>query len=117
VSASADSTLKIWKVIVTESANGVTGTPKFLVTMNGHTDAVYSVSISKNLYIVSASADRSIIVWSLQTGKVVSRFMGHMDGVRTICCLPSGLTVSGSFDHTLRIWRYTPPASADPAAH
>ena len=110
MTSSADSTLKIWKVTVSESPSGVTGTPKFLVTMNGHTDSVYSVSISKNLYIVSASADRSVIVWSLQTGKIVSRFLGHMDAVRCICCLPSGLTVSGSADHTMRIWRYTPPA-------
>ena len=61
-------------------------------------------------YIVSASRDESIVVWSLETGKVVARFRGHVGPVNSIFVMPSGLVISGSSDKSMRVWKYTPPA-------
>lgn len=52
-------------------------------------------------YIVSASGDRNIKVWSTDTGNFVRTLKGHSRG---IACLQyrDGLCVSGSSDNTIR---------------
>ena len=111
MSGSSDTSLRIWKVVVSETPNGPTGVPKFLAALNGHKEAITQVAISKNLYIVSASYDSSIVMWGLETGKIVCKFLGHLDGVTAMFAMPSGLILSGSADKTMRVWKYTPPIS------
>jgi len=112
ISGSEDKTLRIWKVILSQTQKGsLTGTPKFLASLCGHTEGVTDVKISKMLYIVSASKDKSIVIWSLETGKVIARFRGHTGGVNSIFVMPSGLVISGSSDKSMRVWKYTPPSS------
>ena len=68
------------------------------------------VKISKKQFIVSASKDKSIVLWSLETGKVVAKFLGHTGGVNCVFATLDGLVVSGSEDKSMRVWKYTPPA-------
>ena len=81
--------------------------------MNGHTDEVTDVKIAKKQYIVSSSKDKSLIMWSLETGKVVAKFLGHSGGVNSVDATPDGLVISGSSDKSMRVWKYTPPPPKD----
>ena len=44
MSGSEDMSMRIWKLVTVDSANGKTHTPKFLASLNGHTAAISQVS-------------------------------------------------------------------------
>ena len=55
--------------------------------------------------LVSASADKTAIVWDLTTGKPIHTLIGHTDNVRCAAFNPNGYWIaSGSWDGTLRVW-------------
>jgi len=68
----------------------------------GHRAAVNVVDFDQK-YIVSASGDRTIKVWSTSTCEFVRTLNGHKRG---IACLQyrDRLVVSGSSDNTIRLW-------------
>lgn len=79
-----------------------------------HGDSVFALAISndgKNL--VSGSADKTIILWELETGKLKRTFKGHTDKVWTVAWSKDGKTIaSGSADQSIRLWNidnYQPP--------
>lgn len=46
-----------------------------------------------------------IHIWSVQTGQLLDRLSGHEGPVSTLAFAPNGsVVVSGSWDHTVRIW-------------
>lgn len=46
-----------------------------------------------------------IHIWSVQTGQLLDRLAGHEGPVSTLAFAPNGgVVVSGSWDHTVRIW-------------
>jgi len=54
---------------------------------------------------LSASEDGSLILWDLETGEVIRRFLGHERGVWGLDIHPSGrYAVSSSEDGTAIIW-------------
>lgn len=62
--------------------------------------------------VTQASTHRSLAaaccrwrIWNVATGACELEVVGHTDTVRAIQPLPSGLIVTGSRDHTLRVWR------------
>ncbi|WP_427156957.1 WD40 repeat domain-containing protein [Aliinostoc sp. HNIBRCY26] len=77
-------------------------------TLNGHADAVWSVVLTKNgQTLVSASADQTIKVWNLNTGKVVRTLSGHSNIVRAIALSADEKTlVSGGGDSTIKVWNF-----------
>ena len=56
--------------------------------------------------VCAASLDSfEIHVWSMQTGQLLDQLSGHEGPVATLAFAPSGGTlISGSWDHTVRIW-------------
>ncbi|KAF5373826.1 hypothetical protein D9758_000915 [Tetrapyrgos nigripes] len=65
--------------------------------------------------VISASDDSSICVWSLLTGKLEKKLIGHEGGVWGLVVAPSGdrdgdgdgnedIVVSGGIDRTVRVW-------------
>lgn len=119
VTCSKDRTIKIWnrRALALDDpvlpAHVLPGAGKLLVgdfikeyslisTLEGHGAAVNAVMIHENT-IVSASGDRTIKSWSIDTGKLIKTYTGHTKGIA--CVQYDGRRiVSGSSDNTVRIF-------------
>ncbi|XP_036072194.1 WD repeat-containing protein 37 isoform X2 [Oryzias melastigma] len=87
----------------------------------GHRDGIWDLGITRNQPVVlgTASADHTAMLWSIETGKCLLKYMGHQGSVNSIKFHPNeqmALTASG--DQTAHIWRYmvqlpTPQPVAD----
>ncbi len=74
--------------------------------LQGHTDAVESISLSPDdKYAVSGSRDKTVRVWEVATGELITMLEAHTNQVRSVVWSRDGQCfVSGSFDKTVRIW-------------
>jgi GTPase SAR1 family protein/DNA-directed RNA polymerase subunit RPC12/RpoP len=96
VSASSDTTLRVWDL----------ATGKSVATLEGHKGAVFGVAVTPDgTRAVSASSDTTLRVWDLATGKSVATLKGHTKHVVRVAVTPDGTrAVSASDDKTLRVW-------------
>ena len=73
--------------------------------LSGHTGSVWSVSFSPGGLLASASADRSVRLWHVETGDQVRILERHTGEVRAVVFSPNGeIMASGSDDSTIRLW-------------
>ncbi|MBW4635239.1 MAG: PD40 domain-containing protein [Iphinoe sp. HA4291-MV1] len=95
VSASYDTTLKLWR------PDG-----RLQQTFQGHNDRVSCVDFSPDgQTIVSASHDTTVKLWRLD-GTLQQTFQGHSNRVLCVNFSPDGqMIASGSDDKTLKLWR------------
>jgi WD40 repeat protein len=72
----------------------------------GHTNSVEYCSFSPDSKkIASASCDKTIKIWDIETGNLLKTLNGHNDTVNSCCFSPDGEKLaSASFDKTIRIW-------------
>ncbi|XP_019900967.1 WD repeat-containing protein 37 isoform X2 [Esox lucius] len=75
----------------------------------GHRDGIWDLSVTRTLPVVlgTASADHSAMLWSIETGKCLLKYVGHAGSVNSIKFHPTeqmALTASG--DQTAHIWRF-----------
>ncbi|KAG6907799.1 hypothetical protein DXG01_007338 [Tephrocybe rancida] len=72
----------------------------------GHKDYVSSVAFSPDSKrLVSGSADKTAIVWDVQSGLAITPLKGHSRGLHSVKYSPDGRHIaSGSEDFTVRIW-------------
>ena len=77
-----------------------------LRTFTGHSGYVLSCAFSKDgRLFVSASADKTLKIWDVQTGQCKCTLSGHSREVMACSFSPDGgSVVSGSKDETLKIW-------------
>ncbi|WP_437321244.1 TIR domain-containing protein [Sorangium sp. So ce385] len=96
VSASYDSTLKVWDL----------ATGRLLSTLEGHSDRVNACAVSPDgQRIVSASSGRTLKVWELATGRLLFTLDAHSGWVNACAVSPDGQRiVSASRDRTLKVW-------------
>ncbi len=105
-SAGADHMIKLWDV---ESGECVQ-------TLQEHTDWMYAVAFSPSqsgatlddlpeTWLASASGDRTIKLWNLQSSECFRTLTGHTGWVYAMTIHPDGhLIASASHDGTARIW-------------
>lgn len=104
--------------------NAITGVLE--ARLEGHKEGVWAVKIHENT-LVSGSIDKTVRVWNIEKAKCTHIFRGHISIIRCLEILvPSRLIrhgveivepdqpyiVSGSRDHTLRVWKL--PKNTDP---
>ena len=77
-----------------------------LRTLEGHPYVVYGVAVTPDgKRAVSASWDRTLKVWDLETGRALRTLEGHAGSVRGVAVTPGGKrAVSASEDKTLKVW-------------
>jgi F-box and WD-40 domain protein CDC4 len=122
ISAAADRSIVVY--------SPVTGEP--LHALNGHTSGVWALAVSKDS-LVSGSADKTIRIWDLTAGRCTHVFGGHTSTVRCLSIVKPEwidiegengiitrekwpkrpLIVTGSRDHTLRVWTLPRPNDAE----
>jgi WD40 repeat protein/tRNA A-37 threonylcarbamoyl transferase component Bud32 len=80
--------------------------PQHLLTLNGHSKNVLSVSFSPDgKRIVSGSKDSTVKVWDAETGQETLTLNGHAREVASVSFSPRGQRiVSGSWDSTVKVW-------------
>ena len=96
VSASRDSTLKVWDL----------ETGREILTLSGHTEGVRAVALSPDgRQAVSGSWDKTLKVWDLETGREILTLSGHTWFVKAVALSADGRqAVSASNDGTLKVW-------------
>ena len=101
-------------IIVREATNG-----QIVHTLTGHSAGVNSIAFSPDSRrLATASDDRTIKLWDMQTGKDVFTFLGHTAGIVTLAFSPDGnQIISSGYDLTARIWNATPLALNVTADH
>jgi WD40 repeat protein len=101
ISASGDHTIMVWDFLVAKKAS-------LRCTLSGHTQPVLSICLSPdNMYIASASEDKTVRIWEVGTGQLVGRFEGHSDFVNSIAwSRDCKFIVSSSDDQTVRVWGF-----------
>ncbi|KAK9450659.1 40S ribosomal protein RACK1 [Limtongia smithiae] len=101
LSGSRDKTLIVWQLTRDEHAYGI---PKR--SLHGHSHIVQDAAISYDgLHAISASWDKTLRLWDLQTGKTLSRFVGHTSDVLSVSFSSNNRQiVSGSRDKTIKLW-------------
>lgn len=97
LSSSWDMTAKLW------STKDLTNP---LITLTGHTAAVWCVTDLVDGNIVTGSADKLIIVWQ-KDGSIKFKLSGHSDCVRGIIPIKDSEFLSCSNDSTVRHWNST----------
>nr|XP_031526757.1 WD repeat-containing protein 37 isoform X2 [Vicugna pacos] len=87
----------------------------------GHRDGIWDVSVARTQPVVlgTASADHTALLWSIETGRSLAKYTGHVGSVNSIKFHPSEqLALTASGDQTAHVWRYavqlpTPQPVAD----
>ena len=77
---------------------------KLQMKLSNHEDSVLSVVWRGNKNLVSASLDRLLTQWDLDTKKAEKTYRGHSRGVSSACILSSGEMVTAGHDQSVRVW-------------
>ncbi|KAK9709656.1 cross-pathway control WD-repeat protein cpc2 [Basidiobolus ranarum] len=101
LSASRDKSIVIWNLIRDESQYGV---PR--KSLRGHNHFISDLSISSDgQFALSASWDKTLRLWDLNTGVTTRRFVGHDKDVTSVAfSADNRQIVSGSRDKSIKLW-------------
>lgn len=106
-----DRAVKLWDV----------ATGQCLKTLQGHTNAVLSLAVASEGLLASGHEDETVKLWDPQTEKILQTLRGHRNRVWSVSFAPQAtvqwlglsrsesqvqadILISGSADHTIRIW-------------
>jgi WD40 repeat protein len=72
---------------------------------NEHSDSIKSIQVDETSNkIISASDDKTIKIWDLESGKCLKTLKDHKDWVKCILTISNNKFLSGSWDNTVKIW-------------
>lgn len=100
-----DQTIKLWDLNLNTPHRLRRDIYPFRI-LHGHSNRIFSVAFSPNgQFLASASADRTIKLWSPHTGKCLKTLHGHGSWVWAVAFTPdNNLLASASYDHTIKMW-------------
>ena len=75
-----------------------------LMSFVDHEDSVMEIAWSGNQKIVTASRDRRLIKYDLETEERVLSYEGHSRGLTAVCMLSQGSMVTAGHDASVRVW-------------
>lgn len=77
-----------------------------LVFNSVHSAIIYSVAYSPDgKYLASGSADKTIKLWEVETGRLLRTLTGHTGDICSVSYSPNGVYLaSGSKDETIKLW-------------
>ena len=101
LSGSRDKTLITWKLTGEDQQYGVP-----VRSFKGHSHIVQDCTVTHDgKYALSASWDKTLRLWDLQSGKCIKRFVGHKSDVMSVSIDPRATQiVSASRDKTVKVW-------------
>lgn len=122
ISASDDHSINVYSPITGEQ----------LRSLEGHEGGVWALAATKDI-LVSGSTDRTVRIWDLNTGRCTHVFGGHTSTVRCLAIVKPEmvevendagqvslerwpkrpLIVTGSRDHSLRVWTLPKPGEPE----
>ncbi|MBD2294925.1 WD40 repeat domain-containing protein [Anabaena sphaerica FACHB-251] len=75
-------------------------------TLYGHSNYVFSIAINpQGNTFASASADKNIKIWDIQTGELLHSLTGHSNYVSSVAFSADGkIIATGSYDKTFKLW-------------
>ena len=96
VTASEDSTARVWKA----------STGEVIAVLKGHLQTVWSAAFNRDgTRIVAASGDKTVRIWNAKTGDLLAVLNAHGDEVFDAVFSPDGMQIAtASEDKTARIW-------------
>jgi F-box and WD-40 domain protein CDC4 len=111
VSASRDSTLRVWKLpypndLPTYQANSVPDTENayLLNVLRGHQNTIRDIAAYGDT-VVSGSYDSTVRVWKILTGETVHLLTGHTQKIYSVALdHKNRRCASGSMDNLVKIW-------------
>ncbi|GMM50977.1 Doa1 protein [Starmerella bacillaris] len=93
-SGSWDLSVRVWQ------------SPESSIVLNKHTQNVWGVKFVSSSALLTCGADKTIVLWDLNSQSILKVFSGHTDAVRGLAVLSADLFASVSNDTTVRIWNF-----------
>lgn len=99
LSASGDSTMKLWEL----------NTGALIRTFDGHLRGLACLKlVEPTRQVITGSNDETIKIWNLINGQCLRTLLGHSALVRSLdFSIPQNRLVSGSYDKTIKVWDLT----------
>merc|ERR1712183_1035980 len=103
ISGSRDKTICLWQIKIINSSKVIGIVKKKLI---GHHHIIEDLDLSSDCeYALSASWDKTLRLWNLETGETINQFNGHKNDVMSVAFSPDNRQiVSASRDRTIRLW-------------
>ncbi|KAG2502173.1 hypothetical protein HYH03_000660 [Edaphochlamys debaryana] len=90
-----------WKVHVFDGVSG-----SYVQGFPGHKDVVTGLAFRDGTHtLFSASADRTVKLWSLDDRAYMDTLYGHQAEVLSVDCLRAERVLTAGHDHTTRLWK------------
>lgn len=77
---------------------------RIIKVISEHSSYVASLCLLKDGRFASASKDKTIKIFDLESYECEMTIIGHLETVSTLCLLDNGILVSGSADKTIKFW-------------
>ncbi|RUP45741.1 WD40-repeat-containing domain protein [Jimgerdemannia flammicorona] len=103
-SAGSDGTIKVWDLsLYSPTTTDHTQQQCCVGTLRQHSGKVYSLVVRGDR-LFSASSDRTVKIWDVNTLENLATFTGHQDGINAVIAIDEDRVATAASDKTVKIW-------------